>query len=737
MFRKTKVCAGVMLAFGGTLTVGVMPAVAQQQLDRVEVTGSSIKRVDAEGALPVQVVTREEIARSGATSVEQLMQTITAVSTSGAISTTLGAGLSTYGRSEVSLRGLSSERTLVLVNGRRVAAFAGGGGAAVNVSAIPLAAIERIEVLKDGASSVYGSDAIGGVINFILSKDYQGIGLEATYGTPTRSGGGQNTRIGLVGGFGDLAKDRYNVTLGGSIERDTQLNAKDRDFASTGNRFPHLVAGATGQGNIEGGFTPGTGTVAAGTWVEGTRQPGFGNSPGAGYGNPLAATNNCAAINMFRNPTPTTKGVPYCAYDSSAFIEGLVPEREVSTLSANLTFQLTNSVQLFGDMLYSENVVTQRIQPSPVRRSFLTSDALFAQQGVDPALLISPGNPNYQIAADYLNANGFGAIVGQPLSITSRVFDFGPRTSEDTSTQSRVVAGVKGELFGQYYEGAFSTNESKLSGKVIDGYFSQVEYAKIVQGSNDWNPWSLTQSAAFNAQLPAAKYIGPTLNAKSSNQGLDGKVSGEAFAMPAGMSLYAAGAQYREEKYVLDPAPAMESGDIAGLGGGIPKVDRTRKVGSLFGELNLPLIRGLEANFATRFDKYASSAIPPPTRATCVGSLPNKCCSAGRTARASAYRRSRTCTGRRQLARLHSSPIPPSRRTRICRSMKSAAATRTPSRKSRNRVRLALSSRRCRRSPWASITGRTGSRVFFRRRRPRKSSPDSVPVTRPIKVWSH
>jgi iron complex outermembrane receptor protein len=605
MFRKTKVCTGLMLAFGGSLAVTSSPSFAQQTLERVEITGSSIKRVEAEGALPVQVVTREDIARSGVTSVEQLLQTVSATSTSGGLVASQGAGLSIYGRSEVSLRGLSSERTLVLVNGRRVAAFAGGGGAAVNVSAIPLGAIDRIEVLKDGASSIYGSDAMGGVINFILSKNYQGLGLDATYGTPTRSGGGQNTRVNLVGGLGDLSKDRYNVTVSASFEKERQLRSIDRKFAATGNVYPYLVSGATGQGNIEGAYTPGTGSVANGNWVEGTRQPGFGGSPGTGYGNPLAAANNCEAINMFRNPTDTSKGVPFCAYDSARFIDGLIPERKSTNLSANLAVALADSVELFGDALYSENVVTQRIQPSPVRRSFLTpADSQFLVQGVDPALLIFPTNPNYKIAADYLNANGFGSIVGQPLAITSRVMDFGPRTSKDTATQSRLVAGIRGSVLKQDYEAAASYNVSKLAGSVIDGYFSQVAYAKIIQTSDDWNPWSLTQTDAFNAKLPDAKYVGPTLKAKSKSVVLDAKVSGDVVAVPGGMSQYAVGLQRRDESYVTNPSAALESGDIAGLGGGVPAIDKSRKITSLFGELIVPILKSVEGNVAARSDRY-------------------------------------------------------------------------------------------------------------------------------------
>ena len=604
MFKRTKVSAGLMLAFGGGLGLGALPALAQQQLDRVEITGSSIKRVEAEGALPVQVISREEISRSGVTNTEQLLQTISAVSSSNGVNNATGAGSSTYGVSTVSLRGLGGFRTLVLVNGRRVVPSPTGSGASVNVNAIPLAAIDRVEILKDGASAVYGSDAIGGVINFILQKNFKGIELGATLGTPTRSGGGQNDKFTIVGGFGDIDKDRFSVTLSASTEREKALFAKDREFAASGNNFPYTVAGATGQGNIEGAFVPGTGSVAGGNWKEGTRVAGFGASPGTGYGNPLAAAGKCADISMFLNPTNTSKAVPFCAFDSAAFV-GLLPKRQADSLSANLVFKVNDAIELFGDGLYSKNVVTQAFQPSPVRRSFLTSDAEFQKQGVDPVLLLYPNNPNYKTAADYLTAKGFGNLVGQPLAITSRVFDFGPRTSRDVYEFNRIVAGARGTVFGQDYELAYARSEAKVSGTVPDGYFSQVAYAKIVQGSNDWNPWSLTQSAAFNAKLPAAKYTGSTLEAKSKLDSFDGKLAGDMFALPAGMSQYAVGFQKRKETLSKTPSPALGTGDIAGLGGATAPIDVKRDVNAFYGELNIPVIKGIEAGLAGRNDRYS------------------------------------------------------------------------------------------------------------------------------------
>ena len=152
-----------------------------QTLERIEITGSSIRRVDAETALPVTVITRADIEKSGAVGVEELMHRISAA---GAMfsDSTQGAG---YATSNVNLRGLGANSTLVLLNGRRLAnhPFGSIGGAvAVDLNGIPFAAIERIEVLRDGASAIYGSDAVGGVVNFITRKDYRGASISVRYG---------------------------------------------------------------------------------------------------------------------------------------------------------------------------------------------------------------------------------------------------------------------------------------------------------------------------------------------------------------------------------------------------------------------------------------------------------------------------------------------------------------------------------------------------------------------------
>jgi iron complex outermembrane recepter protein len=604
MFKRTKVSAAAALVLGGLAAVTAQPVVAQDT-QRIEITGSSIKRIDAESALQVQTVTKSQIEQLGVQSTEQLLMTISALSSSGQTQNSTGAGLSTYGASGVSLRGLGEERTLVLLNGRRLAVFA--GGTTVNVNAIPLAAIERVEILKDGASAIYGSDAIGGVVNFILSRNFQGLQLGGSYGAPTTSGGGAQKSANAVFGLGDVSKDRFNLTLTAQFQKDDPLFARDREYAKTGNHPPFTAPSATGQGNIQGAWLPGTGPV---------NLPGaaYRGSSGSAYGNPLAApTDQCATINMFWQPTGAA-GNPFCIFDSAAFV-GLIPKVESTSVTGNFVFKINDRMELFADGIFSKTKVQQKIQPSPLRTSFLETDEAFgpllpgnavAPGATDRVLLVRTTNPAYATAAAYLNANGFSQLVGQDLGITARVFDFGNRTQKDTNTQTRFVAGLRGEVLNQSYNVAVATNESKLDGTVTDGYFSQLGFAQATQApGSDWNPWSLTQSQAFNDAIAPAKYVGPTLTAKSKSTALDATLSGSIMALPAGELQYAAGYQFTKDEINQQPSAALLSGDIAGLGGASKPLVENRKVNALFGELNIPVIKNLDLNLAVRRDDYS------------------------------------------------------------------------------------------------------------------------------------
>src|SRR6185436_2968873 len=241
---KVRLAVAQALGAGIAFAVAAGPAAAQQQAaakERIEVTGSNIKRIEGETALPVTVITRKEFENMGAQSTEDIVRMISA-NTAMYSNTTQGVG---YAVSNANLRGLGASSTLVLLNGRRLAnqPFGSIGGfnaaaQAVDLNTIPFSAIERVEVLRDGASAVYGTDAVGGVINFITRVDYRGAEATVYYGTPEESysgNGGQEQTANASFGFGDLAKEGWNVLVTGRWQYFHRLKAIDQKLYARAN----------------------------------------------------------------------------------------------------------------------------------------------------------------------------------------------------------------------------------------------------------------------------------------------------------------------------------------------------------------------------------------------------------------------------------------------------------------------------------------------------------------------
>jgi outer membrane receptor protein involved in Fe transport len=219
------------LAAAIALAIAAAPGARAADI-KVDVTGTNIKRIDGETGQPLQVITREEIASTGATTAMELLDRIAINSPVGNYTLANAFGDSArIGFSGASLRGLGYKYTVVLLNGRRIANYAHDGTAA-DLNAIPLGAIERVEVLKDGASAIYGTDAIGGVINFITRSDYKGIEASVYYGD-TFDGGAREKSVTATLGFGDLSKDRYNAFVSMQWMKQEPLFGRDRPFMSS------------------------------------------------------------------------------------------------------------------------------------------------------------------------------------------------------------------------------------------------------------------------------------------------------------------------------------------------------------------------------------------------------------------------------------------------------------------------------------------------------------------------
>ncbi|MGA6311502.1 TonB-dependent receptor plug domain-containing protein, partial [Acinetobacter baumannii] len=203
---------------------------------KVAVTGSSIKGVAAQSASPITIIKGEDLANAGVTTVEEALTRVS--SNQAGFSTDQNVGASNTDGSTANLRGLGSDKTLVLLNGRRLAANP-FGTSTVNLNIIPLAMIDRIEVLRDGASAVYGADAVAGVINFITKKTYQGVGISAGLLQPEHKGGDKQD-ISIFGGYGDLDEDGFNIFGVVDYRRTNGIMAKDRKISERGGVLPEL-----------------------------------------------------------------------------------------------------------------------------------------------------------------------------------------------------------------------------------------------------------------------------------------------------------------------------------------------------------------------------------------------------------------------------------------------------------------------------------------------------------------
>jgi len=330
MFKRHAISAATLAC----LSISALPAFAQQTLERVEITGSAIRRtINDEGALPITVIKVDDLRQSGVNSVEGIIELLSASQSSAPASNSICS--STGGATYANLRALGANKTLVLLNGRRMTAFAFGANA-VDLNSIPFAAIERVEVLRDGASAVYGTDAIGGVINFITRNDYQGFEVKAVSGM---NGHREFQKGGVSGtfGFGDLEKDSFNFWGSFDTRRQQRVRALDREFSKTGiipSRGVNGNSGTTFPGNFAQNSTIGTANLTA---------------------------PNCQPPLSLVNPSNNKA----CVFDFSSTID-IIPDVKQNTITGRAALKLAANHVLTFEGLATENKNISRVAPDPV-----------------------------------------------------------------------------------------------------------------------------------------------------------------------------------------------------------------------------------------------------------------------------------------------------------------------------------------------------------------------------------
>ncbi|WP_395635735.1 TonB-dependent receptor domain-containing protein [Sphingorhabdus sp.] len=625
------------------------PAAAETVDDgaAIIVTGSRIKQDPAKSALPLQVISTDDLTREGINSPEQL---ISYLSTNGNgadnlasnADVTSGAQRGTNGLSAANLRGQGSASTLVLLNGRRVAAH-GLTGSAVDVNQIPMAALERVEVLKDGASAIYGTDAIGGVINFITKTNFQGLALNA-FTDLAEAGGGAIYRLSATGGYGDLDEDGFNILATVSRSVNKALNGSDRSFVN-GNQpnrglsvdtrgTPIATAFATGSNAL---FAP-TGSLLSGV----TLLEAGATVPANGGINILDLPGGAGCASMDGGMAyddqlwANTSARFACAWDTG---RAAVLQQPLETLTyygrataklgdhqfyAEITGSDADSSKRFSNNQYSGNATTL-----PLYYPLNSTTASTYNDVYNKLLAVFP-----QIAVNY----------GKPISYRWRCTSCDVREYETNTKTLRAGLGAEGPLWdgwdyraggsyarsqstsvlgtGYHYRGTFASAAaaaaSGVTGAVSGGIDPRAPTAPGATSpgivgllnSGILNPFSLTQSDAALAGLKAISAEGVTLyGGKYEVKQLDGSVSGSLFDLPGGTVQVALGVDYRRETYSFNGSPAAVTGtpDIFNVAfdNNNALTAKNRTVKAAYAELLVPVFEALEVTGAVRLDDYS------------------------------------------------------------------------------------------------------------------------------------
>lgn len=554
MFKRHILSAAAMTC----LALAAQAAFAQQTtqtLERVEITGSHIKRIDAEPVSPVQTFRRADIDRTGVSTIRELLEI---VSGTGGTLNDLGDGNSfAPGASAASLRNLGKQSTLVLLNSRRIAPFplADYSEVFTNIDSLPLDAVERVEILKNGGSAIYGSDAVAGVINVITKSDYQGLSMKVGHGASLRHEKFGDSTASITGGVGDLSRDKFNLLANVELYKRDQvmwnevIDRSNPNYKAVSPLFNGLSIYSF-PGNVNG-----------------------------------AALDGCAKV---------VSGL--CRFVKADYILAQPSsERQNAVVSAH--FRPADGITGFAEFTYSHIKTTYPVYPKVYGPALDPVQWAEAQTGAQRVFYYR------------------GLPAHHPLNPTddesSLFYRFLDQTRPDTTTtdQYRFLTGLSGSFKGWDWETAIgqvgARSNSVGHNQFSDSGFKEVigDYNADVLASDFFNkPGGYKLGQANSAAVLAKLFPEAGTRGRSAQTFWDVKASGELMQLPAGPLSLAVGADLRRESMKMTPSDNLLAGDIVGYG--ISTADATRTFGAVFGELDIPVTKQLEAQVAARVDKF-------------------------------------------------------------------------------------------------------------------------------------
>lgn len=545
-------------------TPGAAPATEVQE---VVVTGSMFRRTNTETPSPVTVLSAETLAKQGITNISDAIRTVSA-DNSGTIPNAFSNGFAA-GASGVSLRGLTAADTLVLIDGLRTAAYPvadDGVRSFVDLNTIPESALERVDVVKDGASSLYGSDAVAGVVNIIMKSKFQGFEGDASYGDSEHGGGREVRAYGLFG-IGDLGSQGWNAYVDVEYQNDGAIGAGQRPFP-----FNTADLSSIGGNNLIGG-QPGLNSGS----IYGSVAPANGSLP---Y-QPLRACGAGATL------TTGTAG-SYCTQNFVPYGD-VQPADQRWGVYGHFTKRFGQDNQFFANVYYFENKLNSYSYPQQIQTSVPINT-----NGITLPVTLANGQ---------LNPNNPFAAIGQPALINYAFGDI-PFSSTYDDHVIRGVAGFKGKLFGFDYSTSVTIAHNSLD-TVIRGY---INYDQLISDINT-GAYSFINPASNSAATLAA--LSPALQ-KTSTSDLDSfdiDIQRDLYQLPGGPLQLALGGQVRYET-ISDPG--LNSVNVNGtatpatvLALGLASTQGHRYVGAFFFEVDAPVVKQLDINVSGRYDHYS------------------------------------------------------------------------------------------------------------------------------------
>jgi outer membrane receptor protein involved in Fe transport len=517
-----------LLAGASAAAVTALPVVAQDSGDALEeivVTGSRIRRVDAETATPLLVLDAGDIRASGVTTLGDLVQRVPSVA--GAATNPQVNNGGGDGQSNVELRGLGTQRTLVLLNGRRFGALGKDSGA-VDINLIPVNFVERVEIVKEGAGAIYGSDAIAGVVNFITKRDIDGADLSYDYGV-TAEDDGERHAVGLSWG---ATSDRSQIMIGANYNKQEEISAGDREFS----RFATYLYGSVFQGGSSRAPTGRIDFAGAGFDCDSgsvTRMEGAAGDSLDDY----RCFDNSGDENDFYNYQPDNL---------------ILTPQERGSFFTLASYKINDSVETYLEFLYNRTSAGWQIAALPFDSR--QDDVVISADSIYNPFGISFGG------ADGLNPNA-----------QWRLTQIGTRAAKFKTATSQTTLGVRGDLFDTQWSWdaslgyGRSDQDRKIDGYLLTDQLSQATGPSFIAA--DGTPTCGTPAAPiagctpvniFNLDDPAQQLALSTVSAGyAQNYVYEAKqaalnATGDVFELPAGQMALAVGAEYRDQNARFD-----------------------------------------------------------------------------------------------------------------------------------------------------------------------------------------